>query len=222
MPFHSPSLFLLVVLFFLEALDPVAWVEEHAANPPATKKRKSKSKAQKGGDREEDELADDAAAEDAEAKADEEKAASAGKRRKRTGSRAPAKAKPKPNRGKAAGSEDDGAADEGEEEGGERERASKKPKVAGGAASKLESGPEALKEYRPPHRESLLSPSFFSAAYIDSGRQFSKIGKVMRHIHRLEESNVPRDDEFKFRERANNGSASLQLARIHFTSPRRR
>ena len=32
--------------------------------------------------------------------------------------------------------------------------------------------------------------------------QFSKIGKVMRHIHALSEDKVPRDEEFKFRERA--------------------
>ncbi|KAI0661409.1 hypothetical protein C8Q70DRAFT_712910 [Cubamyces menziesii] len=31
---------------------------------------------------------------------------------------------------------------------------------------------------------------------------FSKIGKVMRHIHALSEDKVPRDEEFKFRERA--------------------
>ncbi|KAJ6476496.1 hypothetical protein C8R47DRAFT_985331, partial [Mycena vitilis] len=33
--------------------------------------------------------------------------------------------------------------------------------------------------------------------------QYSKIGKVMRHIGLLESANVPRDDEFKFRHRAN-------------------
>ena len=32
--------------------------------------------------------------------------------------------------------------------------------------------------------------------------QFSKIGKVMRHIHVLTDEKVPRDAEFKFRERA--------------------
>jgi len=31
---------------------------------------------------------------------------------------------------------------------------------------------------------------------------FTKIGIVMRHIHLLEPAQVPRDDEFKFRERA--------------------
>ncbi|KAF8191663.1 hypothetical protein K438DRAFT_1970643 [Mycena galopus ATCC 62051] len=31
---------------------------------------------------------------------------------------------------------------------------------------------------------------------------FTKIGKVMRHIHLLEPAQVPHDDEFKFRERA--------------------
>ena len=32
--------------------------------------------------------------------------------------------------------------------------------------------------------------------------QFSKIGKVMRHIHNLTDDKIPRDVEFKFRERA--------------------
>lgn len=32
--------------------------------------------------------------------------------------------------------------------------------------------------------------------------QFSKIGKVMRHIAALTADKVPRDDEFKFRDRA--------------------
>ena len=32
--------------------------------------------------------------------------------------------------------------------------------------------------------------------------QFTKIGKVMRHIHLLKPAQVPRDDEFKFRDRA--------------------
>ncbi|KAF7372441.1 PWWP domain-containing protein [Mycena venus] len=31
---------------------------------------------------------------------------------------------------------------------------------------------------------------------------FTKIGTVMRHIHRLEPAQVPRNDEFKFRDRA--------------------
>ncbi|KAJ7849670.1 hypothetical protein B0H14DRAFT_2356066 [Mycena olivaceomarginata] len=31
---------------------------------------------------------------------------------------------------------------------------------------------------------------------------FFKIGKVMRHIHLLEPGKVPRDEEFKFRNRA--------------------
>ena len=32
--------------------------------------------------------------------------------------------------------------------------------------------------------------------------QYSKIGKIMRYITRLTDDKVPRDDEFKFRERA--------------------
>ncbi|KAJ7867819.1 hypothetical protein B0H13DRAFT_2670434 [Mycena leptocephala] len=43
-------------------------------------------------------------------------------------------------------------------------------------------------------------PSFFPHA--DLRTQFSKIGKVMHHIHLLDAAKVPRDDEFHFRDRA--------------------
>ncbi|KAJ7620810.1 hypothetical protein DFH06DRAFT_1482421 [Mycena polygramma] len=226
------------------ALDPVAWEEEHAANPPAAKKRKSKSKAKKKGEDgdEEDELAaDDAAEEEPEEEAEEdEEKEKAGKKRKRASSPAPAKSKakaPKAAKAKKGGkakkskttveSEDD-AGEEAEaegEEGGEdgEARASKKAKAADGSAAQLESDPEALKvrEWRHKLQKTFLSsnkslPKEEEMPAVDSlfttveGYQnmnieyltFSKIGKVMRHIHLLEPGKVPRDDEFKFRDRA--------------------
>ncbi|KAJ7605270.1 hypothetical protein DFH06DRAFT_1253123 [Mycena polygramma] len=137
---------------YKKALDPVAWEEEHVANPHAAKKRKSKSKAKKKGEDgdEEDELAaDDAAEEEPEEEAEEdEEKEKAGKKRKRVSSPAPAKSKAKTpkaakakkggkaKKSKAAGESEDGAAEEAEEEGGEEgeARASKKAKVADGSA----------------------------------------------------------------------------------------
>ncbi|KAJ6528505.1 hypothetical protein B0H19DRAFT_1385181 [Mycena capillaripes] len=127
----------------------------------------------------------------------------------------------------AVESEDDGG-EEGEaegEEGGEdgEERASKKAKVAEGGSAKLESDPEALKvrEWRHKLQKTFLSsnkalpkeeemPVVNDLFTTVEGYQnmnieyltFSKIGKVMRHIHLLEPAKVPRDDEFKFRDRA--------------------
>ncbi|KAJ7452213.1 hypothetical protein FB451DRAFT_696180 [Mycena latifolia] len=129
----------------------------------------------------------------------------------------------------AVESEDEGAAEEAEaegEEGADAEdgaggRASKKSKVAD--AAKLESDPEALKvrEWRHKLQKTFLSsnkslPKEEEMPAVDTlfttveGYQnmnidyltFSKIGKVMRHIHLLEPNKVPRDDEFNFRERA--------------------
>ncbi|KAJ7082124.1 hypothetical protein C8R44DRAFT_823154 [Mycena epipterygia] len=234
---------------YRKALDPVAWEEEHAANPPATKKRKSKSKAKKreDGDEEDELAADEAPADDdAEEEADAEEDEKAGKKRKRVGSPAPAKGKAKPKATKAAAakngkkggkakkskaaveSEDDAGEDaeaEGED-GGEdgEERATKKAKVVEGSSAKLESDPEALKvrEWRHKLQKTFLSSNNKSMAKeeempaVDAlfttveGYQnmnidyltFSKIGKVMRHIHLLDAHKVPRDEEFNFRERA--------------------
>ncbi|KAJ6456772.1 hypothetical protein C8R47DRAFT_1082303 [Mycena vitilis] len=226
------------------ALDPVAWEEEHAANPPAAKKRKSKSKAKKKGEDgdEEDELAaDDAAEEEPEEEAEEdEEKEKAGKKRKRASSPAPAKSKAKApkaakakkggkaKKSKAAVESEDDAGEEAEaegEEGGEdgEARASKKAKVVDGSAAQLESDPEALKvrEWRHKLQKTFLSSNksvpkeeempqvdlLFTTVegYHDMSIEyltFSKIGKVMRHIHLLEPDRVPRDDEFKFRDRA--------------------
>ncbi|KAF7343095.1 PWWP domain-containing protein [Mycena venus] len=136
----------------------------------------------------------------------------------------------KTKKSKAAIESEDDAGEDGEgdgEEGGEEteERASKKSKVAKEEDSnaKLESDPEALKvrEWRHKLQKTFLSsnkapPKEDEMPAVDTlfttveGYEnmnigyltFSKIGKVMRHIHLLEASKVPRDDEFHFRDRA--------------------
>lgn len=45
-----------------------------------------------------------------------------------------------------------------------------------------------------------ISPSFGNV--VNHSAQFSKIGKVMRHINALSKDKVPRDDEFHFKDRA--------------------
>jgi len=48
-----------------------------------------------------------------------------------------------------------------------------------------------------------LSPSLSSSAFSRiNDLQYSKIGKVMRHIHMQQPDKIPRDDEFQFRSRA--------------------
>ncbi|KAJ7190674.1 hypothetical protein GGX14DRAFT_482924 [Mycena pura] len=105
-------------------------------------------------------------------------------------------------------------------------RAGKKAKVDKGdaaAAAKLEADPEALKvrEWRHKLQKTFLSsnkalPKEEEMPAVDKlfttveqyqnmnidYLTFSKIGKVMRHIHLLEPSKVPRDNEFQFRDRA--------------------
>ncbi|KAJ6618988.1 hypothetical protein B0H10DRAFT_2217266 [Mycena sp. CBHHK59/15] len=136
----------------------------------------------------------------------------------------------KTKKSRAAVESEDDAAEGGDpevegEEGGEEdeERAAKKVKVDADGASKLESDPEALKvrEWRHKLQKTFLSsnksvPKEDEMPAVDTlfttveGYQnmnidyltFSKIGKVMRHIHLLEPHRIPRDDEFKFRDRA--------------------
>ncbi|KAJ7688702.1 hypothetical protein B0H17DRAFT_1067933, partial [Mycena rosella] len=119
-----------------------------------------------------------------------------------------------------AGEDPEAEAEEGDEEA--KERPSKKAKAVDGAA-KLESDPEALKvrEWRHKLQKMFLSsnkslpkedemPAVNTLFTTVEGYQnmtidyltFSKIGKVMRHIHLLEPGKVPRDDEYKFRDRA--------------------
>ncbi|KAJ6542123.1 hypothetical protein B0H10DRAFT_2091610 [Mycena sp. CBHHK59/15] len=101
------------------------------------------------------------------------------------------------------------------------ERVSKKAKVADGA-SKLESDPQAVQVRKWRHKlqktlltnESLPKEEYMFLvdilfttveAYKEMNVDyltFSKIGKVMYRIHLLAPHQVPRDDEFKFRERA--------------------
>ncbi|KAJ7633868.1 hypothetical protein DFH06DRAFT_1303285 [Mycena polygramma] len=199
------------------ALDPVAWEEEQAANPPTTKKRKIAAK-KKGEDDEEDE-------EDESPTDEKEKP---GKKRKRASSPAPAKSKAakakkgaKGKKSKAVVESEDDAREEGEGGDGGEARASKKAKIVDGFAEPLKSDPEALKvrEWRHKLQKTFLRnalpkeeemPAVDSLLATVEGYQnmnieylmFSKIGKVMRHITLLEPGKVPRDEEFKFRERA--------------------
>ncbi|KAJ7691545.1 hypothetical protein B0H17DRAFT_1062897 [Mycena rosella] len=126
----------------------------------------------------------------------------------------------------AVESEDDAGEDaEAEAEGDDeeaKERPSKKAKAVDGTGA-LESDPEALKvrEWRHKLQKMFLSsdkslpkedemPTVNTLFTTVEGYQnmtidyltFSKIGKVMRHIHLLELGKVPRDDEYNFRDRA--------------------
>ncbi|KAL1945865.1 hypothetical protein VTO73DRAFT_1867 [Trametes versicolor] len=126
-------------------------------------------------------------------------------------------------------SEDEGGAEDGEREGsGPSKRSSPPPAKKAKrdkdeeADSPLMNDPEALKvrEWRHKLQKAFLNtkatpkeddmPSldqlFTSVETYDNMTieylTFSKIGKVMRHIHALSDDKVPRDEEFKFRERA--------------------
>jgi hypothetical protein len=57
-------------------------------------------------------------------------------------------------------------------------------------------------EFHSPHHAISHADVLAPAPARPSPRQFSKIGKVMRHINALSADKVPRDDEFKFRDRA--------------------
>ncbi|KAK7050101.1 PWWP domain-containing protein [Favolaschia claudopus] len=156
------------------ALDPTAWEAEHAANPPAQKKRKGRSKGKKDDDEEEEEEQDELVEEE------EEEKTKVGKKRKRAASPAPKKkagaaaaagkkgAAGKTKKSKpAVESEDDGEDEveaEAEKPQSEGKRASKKAKVVaavGGddANALLESDPEALKvrEWRHKLQKTFLS-----------------------------------------------------------------
>ncbi|KAJ7640645.1 hypothetical protein B0H17DRAFT_1339250 [Mycena rosella] len=122
-----------------------------------------------------------------------------------------------------AGEEGEGEGEgEGEEGEGEK-RANKKAKVTEESSAKLESDPAALQVHKWRHKlqKTLLSsnktlpkeevmPAVDALFTTIEGYRnmsiecltFSKIGKVMRHIHLLEPGKVPRDDEYKFRDRA--------------------
>ncbi|KAI0769411.1 hypothetical protein BD413DRAFT_604984 [Trametes elegans] len=126
-------------------------------------------------------------------------------------------------------SEDEGAADDGEREGSGPSKRSSLPPAKKAKRDKEEDGdpalmndPEAIKvrEWRhklqktflnnktTPKEEDMpgLDQLFTTVEQYDNMTieylTFSKIGKVMRHIHALGPDKVPRDGEFKFRERA--------------------
>ncbi|KAI0358717.1 Tudor/PWWP/MBT [Trametes cingulata] len=126
-------------------------------------------------------------------------------------------------------SEDEGGAEDGEREGSGPSKRSSPPPAKKAKRDKDEDGdsplmndPEALKvrEWRhklqkaflntkaTPKEEDMpgLDTLFSTVENYDNMTieylTFSKIGKVMRHIHALSDDKVPRDDEFKFRERA--------------------
>ncbi|KAJ7150147.1 hypothetical protein C8R43DRAFT_1006428 [Mycena crocata] len=206
--------------------------EHAANPPAAKRRKSnSKAKKREDGD-EKDELAADEAADEEDEEAAEDEEQKVGKKRKRAGSDAPAKGKAKPKalkataakngkKSKAVVESEDDAAEEAEAE-GEEKRVAKKSKVADGV-SELESDPEALRvrEWRHKLQKIFLSnksggPKEDEMPAVDTlfttveefqnmtigYLTFSKIGKVMRHIHLLEPHKVPRDDEFKFRDRA--------------------
>ncbi|KAJ7907375.1 hypothetical protein B0H13DRAFT_2273696 [Mycena leptocephala] len=214
---------------YRKALDPAAWEEELTANPPAAKKPRTKSKAsQDDEETEEDTAADE---DEIEEEAEQEKAGKKRKRAPPAPSKikaAKAKKGGKAKKSKAAVESEDEAGEEGEGEGEESEgegekRANKKAKVAEESSAKLESDPAALMVHKWRHKlqKTLLSsnkalpkeeimPAVDALFTTIEGYQnmsieylnFSKIAKVMRHIHLLEPGKVPRDDEYKFRDRA--------------------
>ncbi|KAI0674894.1 hypothetical protein C8Q78DRAFT_508117 [Trametes maxima] len=188
--------------------------EEEADDDDEDKKKKTKKRKRES----------DAAPVRTKAKAKKDSAEPASKKR------AAGAAKGKKNGPKSKAlveSEDEGGAEEGEREGsGPSKRSSpppaKKAKRDEDADSPLMNDPEALKvrEWRHKLQKAFLNnkaapkeddmpalDQLFSTVenYENMTIEyltFSKIGKVMRHIHALSDDKVPRDDEFKFRERA--------------------
>ncbi|KAF7343715.1 PWWP domain-containing protein [Mycena sanguinolenta] len=197
-----------------------------------SKKRDDEEEDDELGDEEEDAEAEDGEEDDKKSKKRKRASSPAPKSKaKPKAASGKAKKGGKTKKSKAAvESEDDAAADEGEGEDEEaerkEERPSKKSKSSANAEdvnTKLESDPEALKvrEWRHKLQKTFLSsnkalPKEDEMPTVDAlfttveGYQnmnigyltFSKIGKVMRHIHLLDAAKVPRDDEFHFRDRA--------------------
>ncbi|KAJ7120749.1 hypothetical protein C8R43DRAFT_1076862 [Mycena crocata] len=213
---------------YRKALDPAAWEKEHTARM----KCESKSKANKREDgNEEDELPLDAADDEAEKEAAGDGVVKVGRKRKRAGSDAPASGRAKSKTPKATGAKNGGKGGKGDateeaeakrEEGGEEKRAAKKSKLAEWVSA-FNSDPEAVRvlSWRHQLQKTFLNnktavPTEDEIRAVDallstveeyqnmhvSYLTFSKIGKVMRHIYRLEPQKVPHDDKFKFRDRA--------------------
>ncbi|KAI0332273.1 hypothetical protein GY45DRAFT_1398348 [Cubamyces sp. BRFM 1775] len=190
--------------------------EEEADDDEEDKKKKTKKRKRDS----------EAAPVKSKSKAKKDSAEPAGKKRAAS---AP-KGKKNPPKSKAmVESEDEGGAEEGDQEGsGPSKRSSPPPAKKAKRDKDEESGspllndPEAMKvrEWRHKLQKAFLNnkgtpkeeemPAFdhlfstienydnMTIGYLT----FSKIGKVMRHIHALSEDKVPRDEEFKFRERA--------------------
>ncbi|KAJ7712927.1 hypothetical protein B0H14DRAFT_3902119 [Mycena olivaceomarginata] len=196
-----------------QALDPDAWEAEHEANPPAAKGARKEQEQDEEDDEEDEEEAEGDELGEEDAEDDSEKPSKNGS--------APPRPCPRPE---GAGKAATGL----QGEGGQRQK-TKKSKAAEGEGeedaegAKLESDPEALKvrEWRHKLQKTFLSSNkalpkeeempavdtLFTTVESYEGMNigyltFSKIGKVMRHIHLLEPGKVPRDEEFKFRDRA--------------------
>ncbi|KAF7322183.1 PWWP domain-containing protein [Mycena kentingensis (nom. inval.)] len=190
-------------------LDPEAWEKEHDSAPPPKKKGGKKKKKAESDDEEEDE----------EAVGDDDGEETGSKRK-----RASKKAAPKKKGGKAKKSKETIESEEdGEGEDAEvKERPSKKSKNEVVDPS-VANDPEALKvrEWRHKLQKLFLNSTksmpkddempgvdeLFTTIEQYEGMNieyltFSKIGKVMRHIHVVPVGQIPRDAEFHFRDRA--------------------
>ncbi|KAI0644711.1 hypothetical protein C8Q79DRAFT_790447 [Trametes meyenii] len=200
------------------ALDPKAWEEERDAAAAEQQEQEDNAEV--------DQLDSDG---EEEADDDDEDKKKKTKKRKRESDAAPVrtKAKAKKDSAEPASKKRATGAAKGEREGsGPSKRSSpppaKKAKRDEDADSPLMNDPEALKvrEWRHKLQKAFLNnkaapkeddmptlDQLFSTVETYENMTieyltFSKIGKVMRHIHALSDDKVPRDDEFKFRERA--------------------
>ncbi|KAI8992925.1 hypothetical protein BD414DRAFT_412571 [Trametes punicea] len=190
--------------------------EEEADDDEEEKKKKTKKRKRDS----------EAASAKSKARTKKESAEPASKKRATS---APKSKKNGPKSKSMVESEDEGGAEEGEGEGsGPSKRSSPPPAKKArrdkedDADSPLANDPEAVKvrEWRHKLQKAFLNNKaapkeedmpaldhLFSTveSYENMTIEyltFSKIGKVMRHIHALNDDKVPRDDEFKFRERA--------------------
>ncbi|KAJ7663388.1 hypothetical protein DFH06DRAFT_348191, partial [Mycena polygramma] len=209
---------------YKKALEPTPQEEAQAANAPMATQRKMPDKD--GDDPIELADAEQLPANQAEKGADKEMV---GMKRKRALSPAPAKSKAKTAKGKkakrckaAVASAPDAHQQSAAGAHGEEVKAPAAKAVEGPYAH-LESDPEAVKvrEWRHKLQKTFLStnkapPKAAEMPTVDilfttveeyqkmniEYLMFTKIGKVMRHITLLDQCKVPRDDEFKFRHRA--------------------
>ncbi|CAK5269618.1 unnamed protein product, partial [Mycena citricolor] len=192
---------------YKKALDPEAWEAAiTTATPPPKKGRKGRKKKDDD-DEDEDELAEDNSED-----------SKPGKKRKRASSPVAKKSAAKKGKGKKSKE-----TVESEDDGSTKPPTKKSKGSAAETNAALESDPEAVKvrEWRHKLQKTFLSSNktvpkdddmpaidtLFTTVESYGGMNidyltFSKIGKVMRHIHLLEDERAPRDADFKFRERA--------------------